>query len=246
MRPYRTASQTRSRCFPCTTPRVQPPATAPTAAFTIGDCDSIWVVADLELGGGRRLSAERSADNAARASSGARALLRLAMQRRDGVRRVLLQLVPSISDAGVEAGGSYATGATVRSACKSPRIASRASTTALPFAWQRHSETGAAARPEAVVARSVRARLDVGVSTSDEPLGAAEIRTPAFRRSARAPGMVRPVAATSVPASGVVRVLPRESTRGGRRGGASLRGEARAGGPRLDPRQVLASPRSPS
>jgi hypothetical protein len=50
-------------------------------------------------------------------------------------------------------------------------------------------------------------------SASDELLGAAEIRTPAFRRSARARGIVRPVVATSVPAGGVVRVLPRESER---------------------------------
>ena len=54
-------------------------------------------------------------------------------------------------------------------------------------------------------------RLLLGDSARDELLGAAEIRTPAFRRSARARGIVRPVAATSVPADGVVRVLPRVS-----------------------------------
>ena len=52
----------------------------------------------------------------------------------------------------------------------------------------------------------------LGDSASDELLGTAEIRTPAFRRSARARGIVRPVAATSVPAGGVLRALPREST----------------------------------
>jgi hypothetical protein len=56
------------------------------------------------------------------------------------------------------------------------------------------------------------ARSDVGDSASDELLGTAEIRTPAFRRSARVRGIVRPVAATSVPAGGVLRVLPREGT----------------------------------
>ena len=66
----------------------------------------------------------------------------------------------------------------------------------------------------AIVARVARlgagAPLSLGASTSDELLGTPEIRTPAFRRSARARGIVRPVAATSVPAGGVVRVLPRE------------------------------------
>jgi len=42
--------------------------------------------------------------------------------------------------------------------------------------------------------------LVLGDSGSDELLGAAEIRTPAFRRSARARVIVRPLAATSVPA----------------------------------------------
>jgi hypothetical protein len=58
-----------------------------------------------------------------------------------------------------------------------------------------------------------RARLDLGDSASDELLGTAEIRTPAFRRSARARGIVRPVAATSVPAGGIMRVLLREGDR---------------------------------
>ena len=45
-----------------------------------------------------------------------------------------------------------------------------------------------------------------------------KIRTPAFRRSARALGIVRPVAATtSVPAGGVRRVLPRDCASQGRR-----------------------------
>ena len=48
----------------------------------------------------------------------------------------------------------------------------------------------------AIVARVARlgagAPLSLGASTSNELLGAAEIRTPAFRRSARARGIVRP------------------------------------------------------
>jgi len=58
----------------------------------------------------------------------------------------------------------------------------------------------AGTRTNAVVPSPGRARLDLGDSASDWLLGAAEIRTPAFRRSARARGIVRPVAATSVPA----------------------------------------------
>src|SRR5450755_3494240 len=42
--------------------------------------------------------------------------------------------------------------------------------------------------------------MPLGDSASDELLGAAEIRTPAFRRSDRARGRVRAVAAISVPA----------------------------------------------
>ena len=53
--------------------------------------------------------------------------------------------------------------------------------------------------------------LVLGGGASDELLDTAEIRTPALRRSARARGIVLPVAATSVPAGGVVRVLPRDS-----------------------------------
>jgi hypothetical protein len=44
------------------------------------------------------------------------------------------------------------------------------------------------------------ARSDLGDSASDGLLGAAEIRTPAFRRSDRAGARVRAVAAISVPA----------------------------------------------
>lgn len=47
----------------------------------------------------------------------------------------------------------------------------------------------------------------MGASTSDELLGAIEIRTPAFRRSARARGLVRAVAAISMPAERRRRVL---------------------------------------
>ena len=70
---------------------------------------------------------------------------------------------------------------------------------------------------KAVVRRVLAARSGLGASTSDELLGTAEIRTPAFRRSARARAIVRPVAATSVPAGGVRRVLPRDCASQGRR-----------------------------
>ncbi len=77
----------------------------------------------------------------------------------------------------------------------------------------------------AIVARVARlgagAPLSLGASTSNELLGAAEIRTPAFRRSARARGIVRPVAATSVPAGwGPARASTRKH--------ASRPGDARA------------------
>jgi hypothetical protein len=52
----------------------------------------------------------------------------------------------------------------------------------------------------AIVTPTRAGRSLLGASTSDELLGAAEIRTPAFRRSARAQGTVRAVAAISVPA----------------------------------------------
>jgi len=47
-------------------------------------------------------------------------------------RRRMLQVVPSRSDAGVDAGGRSATRATARGACKSPRIGRWASTSATP------------------------------------------------------------------------------------------------------------------
>ena len=75
----------------------------------------------------------------------------------------------------------------------------------------------AGAKRNAVAPSPGLARLDLGESESDELLGTAEIRTPAFRRSPRARGIVRPVAATSVPAGGVVRVLPRDCASRGRR-----------------------------
>ena len=65
-------------------------------------------------------------------------------------------------------------------------------------------------RRGAIVRRLHAGLLLLGASTSDELLGTAEIRTPAFRRSARARGIVRPVAATSVPAG---RGSARASTR---------------------------------
>ena len=68
-------------------------------------------------------------------------------------------------------------------------------------------------RSKADVRGGADGRLLLGDSASDELLGTAEIRTPAFRRSARVRGIVRPVAATSVPAGGVLRVLPRDSER---------------------------------
>ena len=46
----------------------------------------------------------------------------------------LLEVLPSISDAGVEVGGCSATRATARCACNPPRIAPRASTSATPAA----------------------------------------------------------------------------------------------------------------
>ena len=98
--------------------------------------------------------------------------------------------------------------------------------TALLPPWRCNSPARAGARVRAVVPRPARARLDLGDSASDELLGTAEIRTPAFRRSARARGIVRPVAATSVPAGGVVRLLPRDCASQGRRSHAFDRGRS--------------------
>jgi hypothetical protein len=53
---------------------------------------------------------------------------------------------------------------------------------------------------KAIVSGGADGRLLVGDSASDELLGAAEIRTPAFRRSTRARELVPDVAATSAPA----------------------------------------------
>ena len=58
-----------------------------------------------------------------------------------------------------------------------------------------------------------RRRSLVGDSRSDGLLGAAEIRTPAFRRSARAQVIVRTLASTSVPGVASGACSPRESTR---------------------------------
>ena len=74
------------------------------------------------------------------------------------------------------------------------------------------SPAQAGPRTKAVVPSPGRTRLDLVARTSDELLGTAEIRTPAFRRSARARAIVRPVAATSVPAG---RGSARASTRMG-------------------------------
>jgi hypothetical protein len=54
--------------------------------------------------------------------------------------------------------------------------------------------------PQSSGRRHGSARADLGDSASDELLGVAGIRTPAFRQSARARGIVRTVAAVSVPA----------------------------------------------
>jgi hypothetical protein len=69
-------------------------------------------------------------------------------------------------------------------------------------------------------------RLLLGDSASDELLGTAEIRTPAFRRSARLRGTVRPVAATSMPAGGVVRMLPRGRARTAEQGSGHRIGQS--------------------
>ena len=56
-------------------------------------------------------------------------------------------------------------------------------------------------------------RLLLGATTSDGLIGAAEIRTPAFRRSARARGIVRSWRRPRCRQGGVRRVLPRERDR---------------------------------
>ena len=73
----------------------------------------------------------------------------------------------------------------------------------------------------AIVARVARlgagAPLSLGASTSDELLGTAEIRTPAFLRSARARGIVRSWRRPRCRRGAVLSVLPRDCASQGRR-----------------------------
>jgi hypothetical protein len=68
----------------------------------------------------------------------------------------------------------------------------------------------AGGRPLRACRRGRIGRLLLGDSASDELLGTAEIRTPAFRRSARARGIARPWRRPRCRSGGVVRVLPRD------------------------------------
>ena len=86
----------------------------------------------------------------------------------------------------------------------------------------KHKRAERDAPTETTTAPAPTARLHLGDSASDELLGAAEIRTPAYRRSDRTRGMCGPWRRSQCRRGGVRRMLPRDRARaagsaGGRR-----------------------------